>query len=120
MSFGRQLTLSISKPMYLSPGILQQTLGPERVLDYLCRQELAEELFGPIRSENEVPGFVECPGGESHSTRGGCAEAQPPAAEIEHFKCFTTEELARRDKVNMDAFWLKDDALEESATCPHQ
>jgi type I restriction enzyme M protein len=35
--------------------------------------------------------------------------------ESERFNCFTYDELLRRHKVNLDIFWLKDDALEESA-----
>jgi type I restriction enzyme M protein len=38
--------------------------------------------------------------------------------ERERFKCFTYGELLKRDKVNMDIFWLKDEALEESANLP--
>ena len=38
--------------------------------------------------------------------------------ECERFKSFTYEELTKRDKVNLDIFWLKDDALEESANLP--
>ena len=38
--------------------------------------------------------------------------------ETERFKSFTYEELTKRDKVNLDIFWLKDDALEESANLP--
>lgn len=38
--------------------------------------------------------------------------------ESERFKGFTYDELAKRDKVNLDIFWLKDDALEESANLP--
>jgi len=38
--------------------------------------------------------------------------------ETERFKSFTYEELSKRDKVNLDIFWLKDDALEESANLP--
>jgi type I restriction enzyme M protein len=38
--------------------------------------------------------------------------------ESERFKAFTYEELAKRDKVNLDIFWLKDEALEESANLP--
>jgi type I restriction enzyme M protein len=38
--------------------------------------------------------------------------------ESERFRAFTYEELAKRDKVNLDIFWLKDDALEESANLP--
>jgi type I restriction enzyme M protein len=38
--------------------------------------------------------------------------------ESERFKSFTYEQLAKRDKVNLDIFWLKDEALEESANLP--
>lgn len=38
--------------------------------------------------------------------------------ESERFKSFTSEELLKRDKVNLDIFWLKDDALEDSANLP--
>ncbi len=32
--------------------------------------------------------------------------------ETERFRRFSYEELARRDKLNLDIFWLKDDSLE--------
>ena len=35
-----------------------------------------------------------------------------------HIKIFTYEELTKRDKANLDIFWLKDDALEDSANLP--
>ena len=38
--------------------------------------------------------------------------------ETEQFKSFTYDELIKRDKVNLDIFWLKDDALEDSANLP--
>ena len=38
--------------------------------------------------------------------------------ESERFKGFNYEVLTKRDKVNLDIFWLKDDALEESANLP--
>ncbi|MBI2927894.1 MAG: SAM-dependent DNA methyltransferase [Verrucomicrobia bacterium] len=38
--------------------------------------------------------------------------------ERERFKPFTYEELTKRDKVNLDIFWLKDESLEESANLP--
>ena len=38
--------------------------------------------------------------------------------ESERFKSFTYEELTKRDKGNLDIFWLKDEALEESANLP--
>jgi type I restriction enzyme M protein len=38
--------------------------------------------------------------------------------ESERFKGFTYEELTKRDKLNLDIFWLKDESLEESANLP--
>ena len=38
--------------------------------------------------------------------------------ETERFKPFTYDDLLKRDKVNLDIFWLKDEALEESANLP--
>jgi len=38
--------------------------------------------------------------------------------ESERFKSFTYEELLKRDKVNLDIFWLKDESLEDSANLP--
>jgi type I restriction enzyme M protein len=38
--------------------------------------------------------------------------------ESERFKSFPYEELAKRDKVNLDIFWLKDESLEASENLP--
>ena len=38
--------------------------------------------------------------------------------ETERFKKFTYEELAARDKLNLDVFWLKDDSLEDIENLP--
>ena len=38
--------------------------------------------------------------------------------ETERFKSFTYEELTKRDKLNLDIFWLKDETLEDSANLP--
>src|SRR4029077_18566198 len=38
--------------------------------------------------------------------------------ETERFKCFIYEDLLKRDKVNLDIFWLKDESLEDSANLP--
>lgn len=38
--------------------------------------------------------------------------------ETERFKCFTYKELAQRDKLNLDIFWLKDDSLEDIDSLP--
>ena len=38
--------------------------------------------------------------------------------EAERFKSFSYDELVKRDKANLDIFWLKDEALEASANLP--
>jgi type I restriction enzyme M protein len=38
--------------------------------------------------------------------------------ESDRFKPFHYDELVKRDKVNLDIFWLKDEALEDSANLP--
>jgi type I restriction enzyme M protein len=38
--------------------------------------------------------------------------------ETKRFKSFTYEQLLKRDKLNLDIFWLKDESLEDSANLP--
>ena len=38
--------------------------------------------------------------------------------ESERFKSFTYEEISKRDKFNLDIFWLKDESLEGSDNLP--
>jgi type I restriction enzyme M protein len=38
--------------------------------------------------------------------------------ESERFKPFTYEDLTKRDKANLDIFWLRDESLEDSANLP--
>jgi len=56
---------------------------------------------------------------ETAQSRDGSATlSRHKRKESERFKSFTYDELLKRDKVNLDIFWLKDDALEESANLP--
>ena len=73
---------------------------------------------------SDLDDFVACYFG--NVTVGAATPSSPKAkgkdrfnrVETERFKCFTYEELLKRDKVNLDIFWLKDDALEDSANLP--
>ena len=38
--------------------------------------------------------------------------------ESERLKSFAYDDLLKRDKVNLDIFWLKDESLEDSANLP--
>ena len=57
---------------------------------------------------SDLDDFVACYGRKNRDAR----------KETERFKPFSYEELVKRDKLNLDIFWLKDEALEESANLP--
>ena len=70
-----------------------------------------EQTFHPERKPTEarrLDDFVACYHSENRHQR----------TESERFKCFTYEDLVKRDKVNLDIFWLKDESLEDSANLP--
>jgi type I restriction enzyme M protein len=52
------------------------------------------------------------------SQRGGYSGNRHERKESERFKSFPYEELLKRDKLNLDIFWLKDESLEDSANLP--
>ena len=39
-------------------------------------------------------------------------------SEGERFRCFSYEDLIKRDKANLDIFWLRDDSLGDSSDLP--
>jgi type I restriction enzyme M protein len=57
---------------------------------------------------DELDDFVACYHAKNRHTR----------KETERFKSFSYEDLLKRDKVNLDIFWLKDESLEDSANLP--
>ena len=61
----------------------------------------------PLKDEN-LQEFVACYNRANRFER----------AETDRFRGFTYDELVKRDKANLDIFWLKDDSLEESANLP--
>jgi type I restriction enzyme M protein len=62
---------------------------------------------GTLTYEN-LKDFVHCYNPENRHSR----------KETERFKSFTYDELLKRDKVNLDIFWLRDESLEESDNLP--
>ena len=68
----------------------------------------ADVPLGHVPKRSDLDDFVACYNPKNRTAR----------KESERFKAFTYQELTKRDKVNLDIFWLKDDALEESANLP--
>ena len=62
---------------------------------------------GTLKYE-DLKDFIKCYNPENRHRR----------KETERFKSFTYDELLKRDKVNLDIFWLRDESLEESDNLP--
>lgn len=105
----------------------QEKPWTQKLWIYDLRTNMHFTLKENTLKRSDLDDFVACYFGRSKSTphpgplpgRGGEGGASRyNRKESERFKSFTYEELMKRDKVNLDIFWLKDDALEESANLP--
>lgn len=93
---------------------------------YDLRTNLHFTLKENTLKRSDLDDFVACyfGGTSSASSKKAGIEASRPRKsrhelkESERFKSFTYEELIKRDKINLDIFWLKDEALEDSANLP--
>jgi type I restriction enzyme M protein len=68
----------------------------------------------PLKRE-DLDEFVECYRPENRQRRKA---TWSEAAQDGRWRCFEYEELLKRDKVNLDIFWLKDKSLEDSDDLP--
>ena len=68
---------------------------------------------------SDLDDFVNCYFGGKHGSQSrGYSGNRHERKESERFKSFSYDELLKRDKLNLDIFWLKDESLEESANRP--
>jgi len=86
----------------------QEKPWTQKLWIYDLRTNLHFTLKENTLKRTDLDDFVKCYNPKNRHER----------TEGERFKSFTYEELTKRDKVNLDIFWLKDDALEESANLP--
>jgi len=86
----------------------QERPWTQKLWIYDLRTNLHFTLKENTLKRTDLDDFVTCYRPENRAER----------TESERFKAFTYEELTKRDKANLDIFWLKDDALEESANLP--
>ena len=86
----------------------RETLWTQKLWIYDLRTNLHFTLKENALKRSDLDDFVACYNPKNRQER----------TESERFKSFTYEELSKRDKVNLDIFWLKDEALEESANLP--
>ena len=80
----------------------------------------------PLKREH-LDDFVDCFFGHVLNSKTKSASSAPAQRgptgrldrkETERFKAFDYDDLIKRDKVNLDIFWLKDEALKDSANLP--
>ncbi len=86
----------------------QETPWTKQLWIYDLRTNLHFTLKENTLKRSDLDDFVACYNQKDRSAR----------TESERFKSFSYEELTKRDKLNLDIFWLKDEALEESANLP--
>jgi len=79
-----------------------------RLWIYDLRTNLHFTLKENTLKRSDLDGFVACFNAKNRNER----------KESERFKSFAYDDLLKRDKVNLDIFWLKDESLEESANLP--
>jgi type I restriction enzyme M protein len=71
----------------------------------------------PLR-RTDLDDFVSCWFGKLDATQHVPTGSRLDRVETGRFKAFTYDDLLKRDKVNLDIFWLKDESLEDSANLP--
>ena len=86
----------------------QEKPWTQKLWIYDLRTNLHFTLKENTLKRGDLDDFVACFNRKNRSDR----------KETERFKSFTYAELTKRDKLNLDIFWLKDEALEESANLP--
>ncbi len=67
---------------------------------------------------SDLDDFVNCWFGGERGSQSRGYKRRHERKESERFKSFSYEELTKRDKLNLDIFWLKDESLEDSANLP--
>jgi len=86
----------------------QETAWTKKLWIYDLRTNMHFTLKENTLKRSDLDDFVTCYNRKNRNDR----------TESERFKSFTYDELTKRDKLNLDIFWLKDEALEESANLP--
>jgi type I restriction enzyme M protein len=84
---------------------------------YDLRTNLHFTLKESTLKRTDLDDFVNCYFGKTDAAQR-VPTNRHDRKESERFKAFDYADLIKRDKINLDIFWLKDDALEESANLP--
>ena len=90
-----------------------QDTGFPWVFDY--RTNIHHTLKTKPLKRSDLDEFVACYHPENrHERKATWSQTNPEG----RWRCFTYEELAKRDKLNLDIFWIKDKSLEDADSLP--
>jgi type I restriction enzyme M protein len=93
----------------------QEAAWTKKLWVYDLRTNMHFTLKEHPLSRADLDEFVQCYNPKNrHSRKPTWSEKTPDG----RWRCFDYEELAKRDKVNLDIFWLKDKSLEDSDDLP--
>jgi len=93
----------------------QEAAWTKRLWVYDLRTNMHFTLKTNPLKRADLDEFVRCFGPENRHERKATRSAENPDG---RWRAFDYEELAKRDKLNLDIFWLKDRSLEESENLP--
>jgi type I restriction enzyme M protein len=83
------------------------------VFDY--RTNIHHTLKTKPLKRSDLDEFVECYNPKNrHQRTATWSESNPEG----RWRCFSDDEIAKRDKLNLDIFWLKDASLEDADSLP--
>jgi len=86
----------------------QEKAWTEKLWIYDLRTNKHFTLKESTLQRSDLDEFVKCYNPKNRHNR----------KETDRFKAFTYDDLLKRDKVNLDIFWLKDESLEDSVNLP--
>ena len=98
----------IANVLFFDRKTAHKTALTERLWVYDLRTNIEFTRKTNLLKRTDLDDFVACYHAENRHQR----------TESERIKCFAYEDLIKRDKVNLDIFWLKDESLEDSANLP--
>ena len=94
--------------LFFDGRIASEKPWTKKIWVYDLRTNMHFTLIEKPMKYGDLEDFIKCYNPENRYQR----------TETERFKCFTYEEIMKRDKTNLDIFWLKDESLGDSDNLP--
>lgn len=87
----------------------------ERLWVYDYRTNIHHTLKTKPLKRSDLDEFVSCYNPENRQERSPTWSESTPEG---RWRCFTYDEIAKRDKLNLDIFWIRDKSLEDAESLP--